>query len=341
MIKKPQVALFTDLHLGIYGNSPDWHNIAREWADWIVNELKSKNIRDILFLGDWFHNRSEISVHTLDVAAEILNKFRDFNIFMIVGNHDAYYKNRSDVHSLRIFQGYDNVVIVDRILDIDAYGKKLTFVPWNADISEIDKADYIFGHFEIQSFKMNNFKVCDHGWHVSDFLKSKTDTVFSGHFHNRNSSKYKEGSIHYIGNTFPMDFSDAENIKGYHLLDIKTGKLDFYENTISPRFKKIKLSNVRNIKPEDVERNVIKLVVDKELDDDKLDRIKTYLFGMNPFRLEVEYDLLSAKIDSKEEVESGEITQMFTDFIGQMGFDEDKLERVQKIVTALYEKNSL
>lgn len=340
MIENSEVAIFSDLHLGIYGNSPDWHNIAINWADWIVVELKKKKIKDILFLGDFFHNRSEISVQTLDVSADILNKFKDFNIIMIVGNHDAYYKNRSDVHSLRIFQGYDNITIVDSSLVVQCFGKKLEFVSWNNELQPF-KVDYVFGHFEIQSFKMNNFKVCDHGLTAMDFLGSKTDTVFSGHFHNRNTGKYNEGSIHYIGNTFPMDFSDAENIKGYHILELKTGKLDFFENSVSPKFKKIVLSKIKTVKEDDIKGNIIKLIVDITVDDAKLDKFKLYLNKFKPFRIETEFNVVSIANNSEEEIDSVEIVDMFDEFLGQMKFDEDKTERIKTILNNLYEKNKV
>ena len=80
MIKKPKVAIFSDLHLGLYGNSTEWHEIALKWADWITADLKKKKIVDIFFLGDFFHNRSEISVQTIHVASELVAKFKNFNM---------------------------------------------------------------------------------------------------------------------------------------------------------------------------------------------------------------------------------------------------------------------
>jgi hypothetical protein len=50
MISKPKVAIFSDLHLGIYGNSYEWHKIALFWAKWISKELAKKKIREISFI---------------------------------------------------------------------------------------------------------------------------------------------------------------------------------------------------------------------------------------------------------------------------------------------------
>jgi len=336
MLKKSKVALFSDLHLGIRGNSEEWHKIALDWADWIVADLSSKNIRDIFFLGDFFDNRSEISVQTLHVASEILDKFKDFNMIMIVGNHDAFYKNRSDVHSLGLMNGHKNITIVHKNLTIDEFGKKMLFVPWNNELGGYT-FDYIFGHFEIQSFKMNNYKVCDKGMSVNELLNA-TKTVFSGHFHKRDSKSYNSGSIHYIGNTFPMDFSDVDDAKGYHILDIETGGLTFIENTVSPKFKKIVLSNIKQVKKEDIEGNIVKLVVDLEVDDKQLDKFKVYLGKFSPKHLSVEHNTTTHTIDNVEEIDSINIEEMFDEFIGQLELDEDKNTRVEKIISELYEK---
>ena len=47
MIKKSKVAIFSDLHLGLYGNSEQWHEVALKWADWIVGELTTINHESI------------------------------------------------------------------------------------------------------------------------------------------------------------------------------------------------------------------------------------------------------------------------------------------------------
>lgn len=339
MISKPKVAIFSDLHLGIYGNSYEWHKIALFWANWISKELKKKKIKDIFFLGDFFHNRSEISVQTIHVAAEVLSHFSDFNIIMIVGNHDAYYKNRSDVHSLAFLKGFSNITIVDETLKGTAYGKTLEFIPWNSEIDE-EPADYLFGHFEIQSFKMNNFKVCDHGLSPSKLI-DKSDNIFSGHFHNRNEKKYSNGSIRYVGNTFPMDFADVDNQKGYYILDVETNELEFFPNTVSPKYKKILVSKIKEVKEEDIKTNIVKLVIDVELTEAKVEKVKAYLGKFRPYQLTVEYAFSTRSNEVSEDIETFDMGQMFDEFIGQLKMEEDKETRVKAIITELHEKNSI
>lgn len=339
-LKNSKVAIFSDLHLGIYGNSELWHSVALNWSEWIVNDLVKRGITDIFFLGDFFHNRTEISVQTIHVASQILNNFSDFNMIMIVGNHDAYYKTRSDVHSLALLNGHKNLTIVDKKLTINQFGKTLLFVPWNSELPD-DKFDYIFGHFEIQNFKMNNFKVCDHGLSASDFLESRTSNVFSGHFHNRNSKKYNNGQIYYVGNTFPMDFADYENVKGYYILNLNDNSLDFIENKISPRYKKLFLSKFREYTPDDIKNNIVKLIVDVEANDKQLEKIQSYISKFKPFQFNTEYNTVTKTIKDVENIESIEIFDSIEEFIKELKLDSDKHKRIDNILKDLYERNKV
>lgn len=333
-----KVALFTDLHLGIHGNSEEWHEIALNWADWFVSDLKKRGIDIIFFLGDFFDNRTEINVQTLHVASQIIEKFNDFSLIMIVGNHDAYYKNRSDINSLSLFKGHDNIEVYEsvEVLELGKQNKKkLLFVSWENEIPKNEKFDYIFGHFEIQSYKMNNFKVCEKGLAPVDLL-NQSNTIFSGHFHNRNSGSYNNGSIHYLGNPFPMDFSDTDNTKGYHILDIMNGTLEFVENTISPRFYKIGLKEFENIEKEKISNGYFKLLVDEEIDEKELEKIEIKFRKDNPKKLIVERNVTNKTINDVEEVDSVEVVDIFEEFIEQLELVEEEKTRVNTVIEELY-----
>ena len=339
MITNTKIAIFSDLHLGIYGNSEKWHNTALEWADWIVSELNKKKITNIFFLGDFFDNRTEISVQTLHIASLIIEKFRNFNMFMIIGNHDAYYKNRSDVHSLGMVKGHENITLVDKTLEFEKFGKRFLMVPWNNELPD-SKYDYIFGHFEIQTFKMNNFTVCNHGLSPIDIL-SKGKLAFSGHFHNRNSKKYKEGSINYIGSCFSMDFSDVDNTKGYHILDVEDGSVEFFENVVSPSFIKFNLSTLKGLDKDLIKNNIVKLIVDKEIEEKNLEKIQIAISKLAPWQFTTEHNVSTKTLDDVEVVDSINIDDMFDEFYEKLGLSDDQLERVKKINKDLYNNNKL
>jgi len=344
-IKKSKVAIFSDLHLGVHSNSSEWHKYAIEWANWFREECRDKGIKDIIFCGDWHHNRSEISVNTLQVSADILDMFEEFNLIAITGNHDIYYKHRTDVNSLSIFKNRKNVTILEQYQTLEAFDRKLSFCPWNTPTSVIEKSDVIFGHFEIQSFKMNAFKVCEEGVKVKDLLH-KSSLVISGHFHTRHEKQFGAGTILYVGNPFQMDFGDAGNRKGYHILDIDTLEYEFFENNVSPCYEKITLSelveegDITPIVKNKINNNIVKLKVDKNISQEDMDILTLVFNKLQPEQFLVDYDINFNRIlDNREDIEdlSGvDVEQAIEEFIGTMDLSNSKA--IIEYTLGLYER---
>jgi DNA repair exonuclease SbcCD nuclease subunit len=331
-INKSKVAVISDLHLGVHSNSTAWHDIAIKWCMWLRDELTNKKIKDIIFCGDWYHNRSEISVMTLQISADILNILKDFNIIALVGNHDIFYKNRTDVNSLAIFKNSKNISVIDSIEKIEAFDRVLTFCPWGTQADKIEKSDVVFGHFEIETFKMNNYKDCEEGLSVKDLL-SKSSLIISGHFHFRHEKKYGAGTILYVGNPFQMDFGDVNNDKGYHILDIETNEYSFIKNPVSPLYKKIYLSELIAYQTitEEVEEifrnNIVKLKIDRNITQEDLLIITSKLNLLRPEALIVEYDMTFNKIKDKDvqkDLSGIDITQAIDEFINTLDLTNKK-----------------
>jgi len=303
-INKSRVAIVSDLHLGVHTNSAQWHDIALNWAKWFCTELKRQNIKDIIFCGDWYHNRSEISVSTLQVSADILKILEDFNIIALVGNHDIFYKHRTDVNSLSLFKNSKNISVIDKVTTVSAFDKVITLCPWGTSVNQIEKSDIVFGHFEIETFKMNSYKDCEDGLSVKELLK-RSSLIISGHFHFRHEKRFGAGTILYVGNPFQMDFGDCDNSKGYYILDIDTLEYEFYENNISPYYKKIQLSELveaETITPEiktAFTNNIVKFKIDKNISQEDLAILTSKLNLLKPESLHIEYDLSYNKISSE------------------------------------------
>ena len=328
-INKPKVAIVSDLHLGVHTNSTQWHSIAINWARWFRDELKRQKIKDIIFCGDWYHNRSEISVNTLQVSADIIKILEDFNIIALVGNHDIYYKNRTDVNSLSIFKNSKNFTVIDKFTVIEAFDKVISLCPWGTEVNQIVDSDVIFGHFEIESFKMNTFKDCDHGLGVKDLL-AKSSLVISGHFHFRHEKTFRDGKILYVGNPFQMDFGDCDNYKGYYILDLDEMSYEFTENVISPHYKKIYLGDL--VKAETITpaiasafaNNIVKFKIDRNISQEDLSILMSKLNLLNPESLHVEYDVSGGVVpgDSVEKDLSGiDISCAIGEFINLLEID--------------------
>jgi DNA repair exonuclease SbcCD nuclease subunit len=344
-LNKSKVAIFSDLHLGVHLDAVTWHQVALNWCDWFVAEIKKQDIKDVLFLGDFFHHRSDISVATLHVASLILDKLNDFNVVMIVGNHDAYYKDRADVNSLSILNGRKNITVISETHTTELFGNTFTFVPWGGNITNIPDSDAIFGHLEIESFKMNGYKICEHGTKTRDLL-TKASLIMSGHFHLRDERIYDNGTIVYVGNPFEMDFGDLGGIKGYYLLDLKTLKYEFYENKLSPKHKKITLTELTNAKSltgadinEMVNGHFIKFIVDKKVKSDVIDTLiqKFSVYKPLAFTTDYTYTENNYNVEDKGYENTGVNMQAtIEEFIGVL--DIDNKENIIKYCTELYKR---
>jgi DNA repair exonuclease SbcCD nuclease subunit len=335
-MKKDKYALFTDLHLGVHQNSITWHNIALEWADWFIQELKSKDVKKIIFTGDFFHSRSEISVNTIQAAANFLDKFKDFKLYMIPGNHDCYYKDKANIHSLSILKGYDNITVFDEVSTLDIGEHKVTFCPWGYESEDIDNCSALFGHFEIETFKMNAHKLCEVGVKPKDLLK-KSPLIFSGHFHLNEEREYKEGKIIYVGSPFQLDFGERDCRKGYYILTFDDKiKYDFYDNTISPVHKKILLSDIQDADLEKsckaIANNFIKFVIDIKLEQNEIDKVIHNLNSLKPQTLIVDPQVnYNITIDDQNDCDlSGvDVSKAIVEFVNMLDI-EDKEDVIKR-----------
>ena len=286
-----------------------WHETTLKWASWLKKELSAKGITDIIIPGDLFHYRDEIAVNTIHVVTEVLNIWKSFNILILVGNHDAYYKDKSDVNSLSIISGWENITVVSEPTQIECFNRKFMICPWGTAVSEMKKSDIIFGHFEIQSFKFNQHKICEEGINSSELLK-KTPLVITGHFHLREERKYKKGTILYVGNPFQMDFGDVYSTKGYYVLDLVTSDYTFHENNISPTHQKVKLSELVETKTinkqvrDTFRNNIVKLIVDLNVASDDMDILLKKFLELDAKSITVDYDVNFDKFGLDEDQET-------------------------------------
>jgi DNA repair exonuclease SbcCD nuclease subunit len=343
-IDKPQICIISDLHLGVHTNSAYWHGVALKWAKWLRDDLRAKGIKDIMFCGDWHHNRSEISVSTLQVSADILEILGEFNMISILGNHDVYYKHRIDVNSLSIFKGRKNINIIDKPQTIKAFNRTITLCPWETSTEDIPKSDVVFGHFEIETFKMNQYKVCEEGTKIKDIL-AKSELIISGHFHTRHEKKYSKGTILYVGNPFQMDFGDVNNTKGYHILDLETLNYEFFPNTVSPVYKKLKLSelilhgNITTEMKRIFKQNIVKLVLDRKISREDLETLTNRLRLLKPEQLIMEYDTSlsqSNNLSTDKDLSGIDIHTAIEEFISML--DVEDSDSILNTTLDLYKK---
>jgi len=341
-----EVGIFSDPHYGIHRNGETWHKIALKHAKWTAEQFRLRGIKDIIIDGDVFHDRTDIAVNTLHVVTDIFNEFVDFNVIILVGNHDAFYRDKSDINSVSILKGWTNITVIDKLTVYDYKDNiKIAFCPWGQDINKIPNCDIIFGHFAIKSFKMNSLKVCTDGINSLDLL-SKARLIVSGHFHHKEERKYNEGTILYVGCPYQQDWGDYGTTKGLYILDLETQKYEFIKNDVTPQYHKIKYSELASGKytvetlKQTIQDNIIRFYIDKQIQPIEVDTILRKLVSIKPTELTLEYDYTELTKYDEEMVNAKDfnigIENSIAEFIDTM--DIKNKDTVKTYVTDLYHK---
>lgn len=343
--KQSKIAVVSDLHFGVHQNNQTWHTIAIDFAKWFKKQLIKNKIQDIVICGDVNNDRNEISVNTMHVVNQVFKLWKNFNIKIIIGNHDAYYKDRCDVNSLSVFAEWSNIDLIDEVACIDQFENRICFCPWSTEMDDIPKSDIIFGHFDVTGFKMNKNKICAEGI-PSHKLIDKGSLVVSGHFHTKDERKYNNGTILYTGSPYELNWGDCNEERGFYLLDLESKEHTFICNNISPKHKKIRLSEFLALKKitqtfkKEFTGNFVKFIIDQNITTDKLDILINKLNSLGPISLQTEFELDQKYISDEFSFDSigVDISETIQEFINLLDLKNKK--EVLNYTLELYKKVS-
>lgn len=325
------IGLFSDIHLGLGQGSDQWHNISLNFAKWASEVFKNKGIEQILIPGDIFHNRSEIGVNTISVAKQFFDYFKDFKLFISTGNHCCYFKNNSTINSISILDGWSNIKIFDKTPAILSYkDKKISMIPWGIEYDQIPESDICIGHFEISSFYMNSYKVCEHGMESKQLFK-KAPLIVSGHFHKKDDRTYDKGRIVYLGSPYQHNFGDAGDIRGIYILDLEKNKFEFIENDVSPKHVKVStkaiLENDVDVENYYLKDNIVSLVVDTDIAQEQLAQLTLKINKNSPLSVRTDYLQDNSNItqtDDSKEFDSGNLLKDIEDYVNNLDIENKK-----------------
>jgi DNA repair exonuclease SbcCD nuclease subunit len=240
-----RIFIISDTHIGCRSNSVLWLSLIEDYFFNFFIPLVKKEYRpgDVLYhLGDVFDNRQSINLAAQHLGIRVFEELSTIfpEIRIIVGNHDIMKKNSNDITSVDCLK-YIPHVTVHKEPHIQQYGGvTCMLMPWRRDSAHeaetlqavTQPVDYLFCHTETQGVQTSPSTKHLHegGNPVSIFSGFKR--VYSGHIHYRQEKK----NFILVGNPYHMTRSDHGNTKGVYLLDLKTGRHKFYENSRSPRF---------------------------------------------------------------------------------------------------------
>lgn len=247
-MKKLQLAAaMTDIHWGAKNNSDQHNQDCLNYIDWFCGEAINNNADHVIFLGDWFENRSAVNVSTLHYSYIGAKKLNDLGIpiFFIIGNHDLYHRHTRDIFSTVQFREFSNFVIIDHPTIIDDIHSSPLLCPYlfpheYPSLTQYNKVPTWWGHFEFKGFIVTGYNiVMQSGPEHTAF--DGPDYIFSGHFHKRQ----RGGNVIYIGNTFPTNFSDADDThRGMMIYNHVSKQVMFIDWEDCPKYCKVALSRL-------------------------------------------------------------------------------------------------
>lgn len=243
-----KAACFTDIHWGCKSNSDQHNQDCLNFIDWFCDKVKSDpSIDHVMFLGDWFENRSALNISTINWSYKGAKKINELGlpIFFIIGNHDLYHKHTREIYSPVNFHEFSNFTIINEPTVIPEIGDGALLCPFLFHEEYPSLAKYLslptwWGHFEFRGFLVTGYNiVMPTGPDPDDFKEPKH--IVSGHFHKRQA----KNNVVYMGNTFPTSFSDADDFdRGMMIYDHRSDQMEFHNWDNCPKYVKTNLSSI-------------------------------------------------------------------------------------------------
>ena len=146
-----KVACFTDIHFGLKGNSRIHNDDCEDFVRWFIEQAKAEGCETCIFLGDWHHHRSATNVSTMNYTVSNMERLGAAfeKVYVIMGNHDLYYREKREINSMEYIRNIPNIHIVNQWLVED----DVAIIPWivEDEYKKIEKMKqkYVFGHFEL------------------------------------------------------------------------------------------------------------------------------------------------------------------------------------------------
>lgn len=274
-----KILITADLHIHAHRSDQRRVDDGVQCLEWIYETARIAGIKTVVIAGDFFHNRFNLSTMAVAKATRVLweNDQNGISTIMLVGNHDSYYEDTWDVHSLIPFKHW---TVIDKPTQIEIDGIKVDFLPYTPRPSQyIDSPPFdsparvLISHLAIANAILNsryNILSVEDDTKEKEMIEAerlhKWDKVWLGHYHYGQKVSDK---VEYIGSPMQLTFGEADQKKHVVIFDLETHETSYVENKISPRF----------------------YIVDNQSDIDRLDITNSYVQMSSSEVIEAKFDL--------------------------------------------------
>lgn len=339
-----KIAMITDTHFGCRKNSVFFMEEQKNYYDNIFFPfLEEQGITTIFHLGDFFDNRKTVNFETLRHSKEcFIHPIRDrgYELHMLVGNHDHYYKSSGELSSTKLlFSGEKNVHVYNSLTRLKFGNTTFLMVPWIFPIQEeeitniirTDTSDVCCGHFEMIDVVYQGTTVSKKGIDPDTF--KHFNHTFSGHYHKK--------SQFYIGSPYEMTWSDFDDSKRIIVFDADEGSSEsvFFDNTT---FRTIEYPKDEELDLTEFKRKIVRVLVKQKDDLKAFNDFIERLQSVGPQEVDIKEEYLYLDVLEEDDLDDD------TDTLGVLLSSIDNIEDLKKgekvfvkeILKQLYEKAS-
>ena len=336
-----RVAIITDTHYGCRKGSKLFQDYFEQfYKNVFFPTLEKEEITTVLHLGDAFDSRKSIDYQSLEWTKRVvLDPLLKYDVHMLVGNHDAYYKNTNSVNSPSLLlQNYSNIKTYSDPEVIKIGNLNVLLIPWICADNEEKTLRLIknsgckvaMGHLELNGFQAHRGHTMDDG--MDSIVFDNFTKVFSGHYHTRSNN----GTVFYLGNPYEIFWNDVNDTRGFHIFDTET-----LEHTpVNNPYKMYYViyyddDNYQTFDTREYENKIVKVIVRKKSNTKKFEKFIDKLYTSNVYELKIVENLQIEENEDFEAYESEDTLSILNRYVEESEISLDK-SIVQKMLHEIY-----
>jgi DNA repair exonuclease SbcCD nuclease subunit len=294
--------IWSDLHIHSHKDTVDRLQDCLTALRWIFDTAIERKVQHVWFLGDLFHERSKIDVRNYLLTFEVfmdymLSRKPEFDLVLIIGNHDMYHKEKWDINSVKPLTAIPNIRIIDSPTHEVIDGLAVDFCPHAENpIKELTKLKdnpgrLLLGHMAVHGARLNKL----YGTKSDVIVEYDNDMVsvsvdqfqpwertILGHYH---GAQRVDERVEYLGSPLQLNFGESFEEKHIAVLDLDTLEMEYIKNDFSPKHLILSPDDIASY---DLNKNFVRIVVDdmgkKDLTDLKRKLSSDYQLGSLDFK---------------------------------------------------------
>jgi len=291
--------------------------------------LEQYGITTVVHMGDAFDSRKSIDFAGLDWTRRVvLEPLSQYDVHLITGNHDCYFKNSNKVNSPGLLLSeYQNIKTYSEPTEIKVDDLGILLLPWiNSENGEKSlkmiqktKCKIAMGHLELTGFSPYRGHTMDSG--IDANIYSNFKKVFSGHYHTRSDN----GIVYYLGNPYEIYWNDVNDTRGFTIFDTETLEHTPIDNPYK-MFYNIYYEDTpyQTFNVSEYDDKIIRVIVRKKSDQKQFEKFIDKLYAANVAELKIVENFQIQESEKFEAFESEDTFSILQRYVNESECNLDK-----------------